>query len=188
MNYYSLSVKLKAPTPEEQNTSFTDLQSDIEEAVAEFNKYFYGKKGLILGETASDHLNLILVLFKDTKEKVTAKALTWFSRYLYHEKNWARFSREEGKLFILASPISISSASIWNDKVDRNDYYWLAHGYNIQSDEEEEEQALKEYIPDEQVIPILNYLLATQHSGTKEQLNRKLDAITRIKNILYHFV
>jgi hypothetical protein len=102
---YYLNLKLKSPSEDAKDVGLKPFAEDAYEAMEHFNARFRGIKSISIMEAKGIGMDLILYYHKIKPEKVTAKELTVFSRYLYYEKNWGRFSNEKTKLFVPSTDI-----------------------------------------------------------------------------------
>ena len=198
ISYHYISLKLKSPNELARESSLADYRSDVQEAEAEFNKSFKGVKGLITLYVTEGSIQGLLVYAHTLTSKVTAKALTVFSRYLYRDKDWGRFSKEDGKLFVLAEPVKElmhyeADELLSAFGVDPGDYTFYPD-YDTSEDEDEhrdgttlDEEELEDFA-DAQMVPVLEYVLATQHMGSLKSQGDKAKAIRQMKTILTRFI
>ncbi|PWV88465.1 hypothetical protein DFQ01_15014 [Paenibacillus cellulosilyticus] len=105
LSIYYIKLKLKSPTDEALSEGLKPYADDVYEAMENFNVKFNGIKKITVLKVNGIGLDLFLFYYNIHPIKVTAKELTVFSRYLYYEKNWSRFSRESSKLFVPAGEI-----------------------------------------------------------------------------------
>lgn len=197
--YHYISLKLKNPNELARESSLADYRSDVQEAEAEFNKSFKGVKGLITLKVTEGSIQGLLVYTHTLTSKVTAKALTVFSRYLYRDKDWGRFSKEDGKLFVLAEPVKEltyyeADGLLSAFEVNPGDYTFFPD-YDTSEDEDEhmdgsttlDGEELEDFA-DAQMVPVLEYLIATQHMGSLKSQGDKARAIRQMKTILNRFI
>ncbi|CAM3996260.1 hypothetical protein COLU111180_18560 [Cohnella lubricantis] len=198
-SYHYMVLKLKNPSEEAKGTPLSAFKEQVLEATEEFNKTFKGIKSLIFLGVTEGTIDVLLVFFHPIASKVTAKELTVFSRYLYHDKGWGRFSKEEGKLFILAQPVkefdyTDADYALSEYEVDRDRYpFFPDYGPDLEDDEavneqDDSEAEDSEELADEAMAPILQYILTTQNMGPLRVREEKQRAIRQIKKILSKIV
>jgi len=99
-SFFYFDLRLKSPSELALTEGLSKYAEDAYDAAEFFNNRFRGIKQITVLDVEGVALRLMLVYERTTLEKVTAKALTIFSRYLFHERSWSRFSKEPTKLFI----------------------------------------------------------------------------------------
>ena len=196
---YEVSLKLKSPSELALRTNLYDHKEDVIEAVEFFNRRFKGIKQIILLEVGISLIDLILIFNVKPVSKVTAKELTVFSRYLYHDKGWSDFSKEPSKLLIPAKEITelydeevifelqernISFEDFGIEPYDFDDYEY--EGIDAIDDiNEREEGDVSVALNDTQMLMLMNSIVATQQLGDSDAVRRKKEVIAKIKKLLY---
>lgn len=98
--YFYFDLKLKSPSETALEAGLDRYAEDTYMAAEFFNQRFQGIKKITILEVEGIAVRLMLVYERSTPEKVTAKELTVFSRYLYNERGWDKFTKEPTKMFI----------------------------------------------------------------------------------------
>lgn len=209
--FFYFDLKLKSPSDLALTEGLENNTEDTYEAAEFFNNRFQGIKKVTILEVQGIALRLMLVYERSTPDKITAKELTVFSRYLYNERNWDRFTKEDNKLFI---PSKITSME-WHeaqsavegefennadeDKINRWPSLWpdwaqydfYTDGIDERSNamvscEDDDADILTSEVSlsDQQLITVLNSILATQNLGSSESIERKKKTIQQIKKLI----
>jgi len=204
--YFYFDLKLKSPSETALEAGLDRYAEDTYMAAEFFNQRFQGIKKITILEVEGIAVRLMLVYERSTPEKVTAKELTVFSRYLYNERGWDKFTKEPTKLFIPTKivPMEWHEAhfaitadferdpddelikrypSLWPD--------WADFGFEPEDDEvmvscEEDDDisSYEEELSDEQLIAVLNSILATQDIGSNKAKEAKKSVIKQIKKLI----
>jgi|GEM_PF-3024666 len=214
--YFFFDLTLKAPSETALIDGLDNFAEDTYEAAEFFNSRFQGIKKITILGVKGIILSLMLVYEKNTPDKVTAKELTVFSRHLYHELKWDRFTKEANKLFIPARIIPMNWWEAYttvsmdygrdygpdSEDPEHELYFrwpslwpdWAQHDFTTEVDEasnvtvsfEEDDDLLssEESLTDEQLIAVLNSILATQNLGSKEVTEAKKSTIHQIKKLI----
>ncbi|MCF6093888.1 hypothetical protein L1765_07880 [Microaerobacter geothermalis] len=203
--YFYFDLKLKSPSETALETGLDRYAEDTYMAAEFFNQRFQGIKKITILEVEGIAVRLMLVYERSTPEKVTAKELTVFSRYLYNERGWDKFTKEPTKLFIPTKivPMEWHEAhftitadferdpddeliqrypSLWPD--------WADFGFEPEDDvvvsceEDDDLSSYEEELSDEQLIAVLNSILATQNMGSHKAKEAKKSVIKQIKKLI----
>lgn len=204
---YLFKLKFKSPSSEALETDFKALISDVKEAIDAFNVRFRGIKEIILPSIEYSVISLVLIINDEIREQITAKELTYFSRYLHNEKDWVRFTKERTKLFVPIKINEITDAELFRyinenglNPLDYEEYF-----KNLELDEEYfdeelnrggEEKEKSDYydfdiiglISDEQIMATLQSLLLNKDVGPEVNILKKHAAIEKIKKILIPWI
>lgn len=203
--YFYFDLRLKSPSETALETGLDRYAEDTYMAAEFFNHRFQGIKKITILEVEGIAVRLMLVYERSTPEKVTAKELTVFSRYLYNERGWDKFTKEPTKLFIPTKivPMEWHEAhfaitadfernpddeliqrypSLWPD--------WADFGFEPEDDvvvsceEDDDLSSYEEELSDEQLIAVLNSILATQDMGSHKAKEAKKSVIKQIKKLI----
>lgn len=208
-SFFYFDLKLKSPSELALENGLDDFAEDTYDAAEFFNNRFQGIKKITVLGVEGVALRLMLVYERSTPDKVTAKELTVFSRYLYNERGWDKFTKETSKLFIPSKivPMDIFDAqelimefdnhpaderllqwpSLWPDwaetVVDSVETDELKRTI-ISCDEDDDISSLEDELTDEQLLAVLNSILLTQNLGSSESKEAKRSTIKQIKKLI----
>ncbi|MCM3624347.1 hypothetical protein M4D70_19150 [Brevibacillus borstelensis] len=208
-SFFYFDLKLKSPSELALENGLDDFAEDTYDAAEFFNNRFQGIKKITVLEVEGVALRLMLVYERTTPDKVTAKELTVFSRYLYNERGWDKFTKEASKLFIPSKivPMDVFDAqttimefdihpaderilkwpSLWPDwaetVVDSVETDELKRTL-ISCDEDDDISSLEDELTDEQLLAVLNSILLTQNLGSNEAKEAKKSTIKQIKTLI----
>lgn len=203
--YFYFDLKLKSPSETALEAGLDRYAEDTYMAAEFFNQRFQGIKKITILEVEGIAVRLMLVYERSTPEKVTAKELTVFSRYLYNERGWDKFTKEPTKLFIPTKivPMQWHEAhfaitadferdpddelikrypSLWPD--------WADFGFEpeeevtVSCEEDDDLSSYEDELSDEQLIAVLNSILATQDMGSHKAKAAKKSVIKQIKKLI----
>jgi hypothetical protein len=203
--YFYFDLKLKSPSETALEAGLDRYAEDTYMAAEFFNQRFQGIKKITILEVEGIAVRLMLVYERSTPEKVTAKELTVFSRYLYNERGWDKFTKEPTKLFIPTKivPMEWHEAhfaitadferdpddelikrypSLWPD--------WADFGFEPEEEvtvsckEDDDISSYEDELSDEQLIAVLNSILATQDMGSHKAKEAKKSVIKQIKKLI----
>ncbi|WNC15630.1 hypothetical protein [Brevibacillus brevis] len=209
-SFFYFDLKLKSPSELALANGLDDFAEDTYDAAEFFNNRFQGIKRITVLEVEGVALRLMLVYERSTPDKVTAKELTVFSRYLYNERGWDKFTKEASKLFIPSKivPMDVFDAqttimefdihpgdekilkwpSLWPDwaetLVDSDDGKAEMKKPIISWDEDDDIFSLEDELTDEQLLAVLNSILLTQNLGSNEAKEAKKSTIKQIKKLI----
>lgn len=101
MKIFKVIVALKTPSEEGLKADFRRRSKDVAEAAAFFNdKFARWNKRIFITEIAQSKISMLLIKeVVDDRTVISPLEFGTFSRFLYHNRNWSRFSRETSKLF-----------------------------------------------------------------------------------------
>lgn len=192
-SFHYFDLRLKAPSDEALQKGLAKFEEDAFDAAEYFNTRFRGIKQIVVFEVGDQTLSLMLVFYSETPEKVTAKELTVFSRYLQNEMNWNRFSRESSKLFIPNRIVETTAHEAFTTFEEFGREYdedqilrwpslipdWADPGYFLADDQDFDIE-----LTDEQMLAVLTSIIQTQNLGLEESKAAKQKAINEIKTII----
>jgi len=203
--YFYFDLKLKSPSETALETGLDRYAEDTYMAAEFFNQRFQGIKKITILEVEGIAVRLMLVYERSTPEKVTAKELTVFSRYLYNERGWDKFTKEPTKLFIPTKivPMQWHEAhfaitadferdpddelikrypSLWPDWADLG--FEPEEEVTVNCEEDDDISSYEDELSDEQLIAVLNSILATQDMGSNKAKEAKKSVIKQIKKLI----
>ncbi|MFC5703054.1 hypothetical protein ACFPVX_17330 [Cohnella faecalis] len=204
---YLFKLKFKSPSSEALNTDFNTLISDVNEAIDAFNARFRGIKEIVLPSIEYSVISLVLIVYDEIREQITAKELTYFSRYLHNERDWVRFTKERTKLFVPIKINEITDAELFRhihenslNPLDYEEYFKnleleeeyfdeeLDRGNKGMEKGESFESDLISSVSDEQIIATLQSLLLNKDMGLAVNVFKKNAAVEKIKRILMPWI
>lgn len=207
--YFYFDLKLKSPSEQALDQRLDSFVEDTYVAAEFFNNRFQGIKKITILEVEGIAVRLMLVYERSTPDKVTAKELSVFSRYLYNERGWDKFTKEPTKLFIPTKIVPME----WHEahfaitadfERDPDDEFikrypslwpdWADFGFEpddegaitstVSCEEDDDISSYEDELTDEQLIAVLNSILATQDFGAKEAKETKKATIKQIKKLI----
>ena len=196
-NIYDITLKLITPSDLGSHLDFISKQDEILEAVYHFNEKFRTwSKRIVVYLISRKSIHLLLFMESEKhQEHITAREVRFFTTFLNNQKNWNVYSRHSSKLFegVNFAECSFEAARSQIDRMDKD-----SELYNSQLEEIEyldtenlrrsvvsgSEATLEDAldISDEDIVPIVSYLLKTKNKGN----NRidKAETISQLKEIL----
>jgi|GEM_PF-4990044 len=197
--YFHYEIGMKTPTPEFRNEGFAPHEADIEEAIKVFNDTYNGKREAILLEASGSSCHILLAVNEGETIAKTAKDLIVISRYLYNDKNWKVYTREESTLFYLKrlEPYDRYELQELFEEFGKDAYIYIDPDEIFEEAEKELkiekseddilDTTLSDSLTEEQCIAILRYLFSVREVGSADRRLAKNDAISKIKALLYQF-
>jgi len=207
--YFYFDLKLKSPSEAALEKGLENFSEDTYDAAEFFNHRFQGIKKITVLEVEGIAVRLMLVYERSTPEKVTAKELTVFSRFLYNERGWDKFTKEPSKLFIPIKIVPMEwhdaqftiDAEFENHPEDERNKRWPslwpdwanfdfepedreANKVEVSCDEDDGISSYEDEITDEQLLAVLNSIVLTQNLGSKEAKEAKKSTIKQIKKLI----
>lgn len=89
------------------------LKAQVEQAIEAYNKRYGGFKKLQLIEITKSTIVLKLTVVVPENEKVdVSRAIAYFSKQLYHQHGWSRFSKVEKRLFTVVESEEITTPEV----------------------------------------------------------------------------
>lgn len=207
MRIFKAILSLKTPSDEGRELDFNSKKKDIIEAAEAFNiKYERWNKRIFVTEIEKFKISILLIKeVIDDKEVISPLEIGMFSKFLYHNKGWEKYSRETSKLF---------TSILFRESTDKGECLKLLSGVinkrgvseimdNIEklrlADEKSSDKAESSVAPvnltaentdlnyeneisDELAIKTLDFLIASKNIGSKAV--EKRNAINRIKEII----
>lgn len=209
-SFFYFDLKLKSPSDLALKDGLDNFAEDTYNASEFFNNRFQGIKKITVLEVEGVALRLMLVYERSTPDKVTAKELTVFSRFLYNERGWDKFTKEPSKLFIPSKivPMDVFDAqslimefdihpqderilqwpSLWPDwaesTIDSVEESSEVKKTLVSCDEDDDISYLEDDLTDEQLLAVLNCILLTQNLGSQEAREAKKSTIKQIKKLI----
>ncbi|QRG65991.1 hypothetical protein [Brevibacillus choshinensis] len=207
-SFFYFDLKLKSPSDMALKRGLDDFAEDTYDSAEFFNNRFQGIKKITVLEVEGVALRLMLVYERSTPDKVTAKELTVFSRFLYNERGWDKFTKESSKLFIPTKIVPMEwheahftiTADFERDSEDERNKRWPSlwpdwAEYEFDPDleetntatvscEEDDDISYEDELTDQQLIAVLNSILATQDLGSKDAKEAKKSTIKQIKKLI----
>ncbi|ELK41166.1 MULTISPECIES: hypothetical protein [Brevibacillus] len=207
-SYFYFDLKLKSPSDSALENGLDDFAEDTYDAAEFFNNRFKGIKKITILEVEGVALRLMLVYERSTPDKVTAKELTIFSRFLYNERSWDRFTKEPSKLFIPTKIVPMEwheahftiTADFERDLEDEKIKRWPSlwpdwAGFDFDPDyeglntatvscDEDDDISYEDELTDDQLLAVLNSVLLTQNLGSSEAKEAKRSTIKQIKKLI----
>lgn len=172
IQHFKVALMLKTPSELARETDLRSKTSDIVFAIEDFNKR-YNLKKLNLYKVGTRSVWLILTIRNyDEERNYSTRELSYFSKRLYHDRNWSELSREESTLFTATRFEQISS-----DEATE----LILEGENKHRNEVEEINAV---ISDGEAIELLRSLFVVQNVGAAEKIQMRKRIITDIKKLL----
>lgn len=201
-NYYDIFLKLKSPSDLIEKFQTSEFKDDLKEAQCAFNKHFHGKKSIEVCFDEHSTIHVILIMIKPVERNITAKELTYFSRYLYQEKDWAIYSNEDNKLFITAKPIKQiekSDVEIYFAEMDLDvtTRYWFSPDNEPDDlgEEEEDDDTLEiseistdVSLSDSQLMKSVEFLIETKNHGNFKSKNNKRETLEKIHEAIIKYL
>jgi hypothetical protein len=171
---FRIELVLKSPNDLGVALNFTEKKHDIYEAIHVFNDY-YKKQNLKSTNTRSLQLEeiyvksivLLLSISSDEVDEVNGRTIQYFSRYLYHQRNWGVYTRFENKLFRTKNEIQPIKMS--PEEFQKKEHELLN---------------LDDIMTDEEMVDALRGLLLSKKFGDETGITKKRKIIYEIKRLL----
>lgn len=169
---------LKVPNEEGRKLDFRTKIDDIEVAALNTNNNFKGNKVIKIIDIQEKKI-IIKIKTNLPKEKtITTRDLSYFSKQLYHYKNWKEYTRELTKLFTSETFEEIEGVSEQDIKAF-DDLPLLPDSLA-----EQKIKAKDNLITDEKAIEAFKLLINMRDLCNGETKDRRTSAIEEIKKIL----
>lgn len=107
---FAVLIGLQDPNPRNK-VDFTEkeLTKDIMTTCEEFNVYHKGMQKLKITEITSQMINVELMIMAEPQEDIEAyRKIGLFSRRLYNDHGWAKYSNTTGRLFTVVAEREIT--------------------------------------------------------------------------------
>ncbi len=165
---FQLRLVLKHPNDSKtSDNGLIDRKQELNEAVEEFNLKFGYKKIVEILEISQKSILMIFEIEQEVSIRNPGKELSALSKILYHKKGWGVFSAVEGRLFTVADCAEIT-------EYKKNNFHL--------GDEDILKSARK--ISDQEMIKYLNFILEVQEKGKPDTIEKRKEAIMKIKYII----
>lgn len=161
MNVFKIVLKIKFPSELAQKINLRNYKDDIDYAVEEFNQYYEYKEIKVIAILE----DRVVILLKIEKDDVSAREITYFSRRLYNNRSWNRFSSQKNKLFLM-------------EKIEK------VLEENMEIVEDLKIEGKQYLIEDDKAIEALKGLILLQNIGEVNTQKKYKKAIRDIKKIL----
>ncbi|MCY6354358.1 hypothetical protein [Clostridium sp. ZS2-4] len=173
---FRFKLSFKVPTEEGTNLDFITKSEDIFYAINEFNDKFQNSKNIKLISIEKQHIEILLYIKVNNKNiKVSGKDLSLFSRKLFHDREWSRYSRDKGKLFM-----SVLAKDITDEKKCNVMPYYI----KIVPTPKNYLSVQDKILSDEKALIAFKSLLAIQDIGDTEVISYRKNTIRNIKKLL----
>lgn len=167
---FILRVGLKSPKADATaDLDFRNLQENISKACETSNNK-HGYKKLRILEVTQKSIQLELEIKTESGVSNIGRELSTFSRALYNNFNWARFSSVPHRLFMVTE--SEEKSELYNETVP------------VGESEEAAPYYVEPYITDEEMLRLINFIVSFQNKGEPETINRRKVTIRNIKKWL----
>ncbi|MCC7572828.1 MAG: hypothetical protein KO464_05510 [Candidatus Methanofastidiosum sp.] len=192
--YYEL--KMKTPTPEFKVMGFKPLAEDINFAVSAFNKKYLKRRQIIIVEVEDFQIRLLLVDEEFMKKTYSIRDIVFFSKYLFNDRNWQRFSRDNNTLFYAGRNEEFTAEDAYTTLIEENLFpydYLDFEELDIPSEEDNNEEDLnilseEPELTDEQALDAFRLLLSTRNLGHEKIRESKEEDIISIKATLTRWI
>lgn len=177
---FSVEVILSYPNEEGLKLDFRTKALDIFYAVEQFNANFPGFKSIKLQDIKKDTIKFLFDIEVVSEDViVNARDITVFSKRLFHDRGWSKYSAKDTKLFTGNEFEDVTEQYISNyDKIEAipsNLLLKISHELNIE---------INEKLDDAQAVKALQALISIQDIGSNEIKSFRKDSLVEIKRIL----
>jgi hypothetical protein len=198
----SFEMVLLIKRPNQNNPiNFDTVDSTLLNAAKDFNLKNGHRKKITIMEIMKQTL-LIRLDFYNLKcnEKIDPpRELSGYSRILYNEYGFHRYSNETGRLFTTRRIIELSSSLDQNNNLladednlkDKDNMKLLcSSGFKDDTLETPHDKAVnsnENLVSDDQLKIAINFLINVQDIGSVEDVNRKVETLNQIKRLIYPY-
>lgn len=184
-SYFRVSLSLRHPSYFfEREVDFRNQTDDLSAAERSFNMYYEnGTRPMIMkvAEVNKDSIEVLLLLsYYHTKQTASGRDLSYFSKRLYHDYEWHRYSSIQGKLFKTDNVTEITEDEFRQAPFLSGEPS-EAHDVSVDTEAGDSDNMLP---TDKQTLVALQSLMDTQGIGTPASQKKKREAIFRIKQII----
>ncbi|MBU9713204.1 hypothetical protein [Evansella tamaricis] len=181
--YYHVCMELKTPNDEGKKFNFTSPKAtrDIVYAIKSFNKHFKPDRQIQLFEITPQ--NEIIFYFRirvpnnTDANQINARQFSYLSKRLYHDKEWAMYTRTESTLLTATMfDLFVPDAKMVALFEDGDEDAAIPEEYRPTATEPD--------LSDEDAIKLLQSLFVIRDIGTGGMQRRRKDNIGKIKTLL----
>lgn len=176
--FFYVVLTFKAPNEEGKKINFKKKENikEILIGVKKFNREFPEIKKLKIKDVTETEIHFYFAVCDASGNAAyTTRDLSFFSKRMYHDLNWARFSREESKMF--------TGLKFEEIKMSAEEFKSIEDAPSIFAYAVEEDIA-KNIMTDEMCVRLLNILIEIKDFGNEETIAKKKQSIYKIKGIL----
>ncbi|MCZ0875625.1 hypothetical protein [Peribacillus sp. AS_2] len=182
--YYNICLTFRAPSGEGKKLKIKSRLDDIIYAVKSYNGHYKDSKEIKLVDVTD--INEIILLLKikvdlntvDVNE-INARELSYFSKRLYHDKQWDIYSRVESKLFTstVFDLLTDEEASMYEELPEIPEDF---------SEVKKERSNIRtpDQLTDEGAIDVFKALLSVKDIGDSNTVIKRRENIEKIKVVL----
>lgn len=180
---FEIKVALKHPNPTTtQNLDFRSLEGELKEAQAIFNRKHGYKKITEFKEISPKTITLILEISTEHGIDSPARELSSFSRALYNNFGWSKYSSVDNRVFKVIEFNEIVRSEEKGDTVIITSF---------ETDKEKEEAGeilMEEYtdstMTDEEMLKLVHFVVDFKEKGSNEAIEKRQGIIKKIKVLL----
>jgi len=171
---FNFILILKSPKAETTvNLNFNELEDEIKRAIAHANYKHGGYKTLELLSTTQKSIQLKLTIKTEKGILTPSREVSTFSRYLYNECNWSKYSSIPNRLFTVSE--------FEEETLNTDDSEILIQNKVITPTDI---RGAESYMTDNEMINLIKFIIKNQNVGSNETKERRKKTINQIKSYL----